>query len=363
MTAVILLSSERPYQRDASWNSPLSFSLDPASLEVKGVSHALTARLGLPGLSWGETLSLSSLCAVPGDAEALSTLLRSGRGLSPFETVLRGHSGENVPVLLSCARENSVYRCSVLELTSLRSYQEIKQKAGAEAVRWQDFTTTAAHELRTPLQPVLGYLSLLYDNYSSYGISDEVARMLGVCLDNVDRERRVVNRMLELSLLDRGEMKNRPTVVDLAALIREVLQSHDFTLRARCEVSVPEGMTVLVDREQFYLVLEGLVSNAVEYSEDPRVVEISCGQEGRRQWVRVRDNGPGIDPAKLKTIFEPFSLGDSETLSRRYGRMGLGLPIAERYARQNGGWIEVESAPGEGSTFTIMLERWDGGAP
>lgn len=281
---------------------------------------------------------------------------------SPCEIVLRGHAGEQVPVLLTCVREGREYRCSVLDLLSLRSYQEMEQKVRAEAARWQDFTTTAAHELRTPLQPVLGYLGLLYDGRTHYGISDEASQMLRVCLENVDRERRIVNRMLELSFLDNGKMKSRPTEVDLAALIEEVLKSHGFTRRARCEVSVPAGMVVQVDKEQFYLVLESIVSNAVEYSKDPRVVEISCGEEGRRQWVKVRDNGPGIDPAKLKTIFEPFSLGDSETLSRRYGRMGLGLPIAERYARQNGGWIEVESVLGKGSTFTIVLEREDSGA-
>ncbi|MBP2146008.1 nitrogen-specific signal transduction histidine kinase [Methanofollis sp. W23] len=358
MTAVILFSSEPPYRAGALYDSSLFFSLDPVSLEVRGISHDLADRLGFPGFSPGKTVPLASLCVDPGDARVLVGRARSGmmEG-SPCELVLRGRAGEQVPVLLTCVSEGATCRCSVLDLTSLRSYQEMEQKAGVEAARWQDFATTAAHELRTPLQPVLGYLGLLHDDHTHYGINDEAARMLGVCLENVNRERRIVNRMLELSLLDSGKVKSRPTEVDLAALIEEVLKSHGFTTRARCEVSVPEGMTVRVDKEHLYLVLEGLVSNAVEYSDDPRVVAITCGQEGGRQWVRVRDNGPGITPDKLKRIFEPFSLGDSETLSRRYGRMGLGLPIAERYARQNGGWIEVESVPGEGSTFTLMLER------
>ncbi|WP_220682532.1 sensor histidine kinase [Methanofollis formosanus] len=360
MTAVTLFSSQRSVPATMLDESPLFFSLDPGSLEISRISQDLASRLGLSGSSSGNLL-LSSLCADPDEAEVFSGLVGTGMAVARFETALRGRSGEEVPVLLSCVPGEEGCRCTVLDLSSLQLYREMDERAGAEAARWQDFTTTAAHELRTPLQPVLGYLSLLLDDRDYYGIRDEAAGMLGVCLENVDRERRIVNRMLELSLLESGDMKNRPVEVDLAALIREVLDSPDFVARAEYRVAVPEGMTALVDRDQFFQVLEGLVSNAVEYGGEQKIVEISCGQEGRRQWVRVRDNGPGIDPAKQRMIFEPFSIGDGEMLSRRYGRMGLGLPIAERYARQNGGRIEMESTPGEGSTFTIVLERRNGG--
>ncbi|WP_265582163.1 sensor histidine kinase [Methanofollis aquaemaris] len=355
MTAVTLFSSEQSSPMTMPGGSSLFFSLNPETLEVNKMSRDLAVRLGFPESSSGNIL-LSSLCTDPNEAEVFSGLVGGGMEVARFETIFCDRSGEEVPVLLSCVPGDRGCQCTVLDLSSLYLFREMEERAGAEAARWQDFTTTAAHELRTPLQPVLGYLSLLLDDRDHYGVGDEAARMLGVCLENIDRERRIVNRMLELSLLDSGEMKSRPAEVDLAALVEEVLDRPDFTSRATFRVSVPEGMTVLVDREQFFQVLEGLVSNAVEYSEGPGLVEISCGQEGRRQWVRVRDNGPGIDPAKQSMIFEPFSIGDGEVLSRRYGRMGLGLPIAERYARQNGGRIEVKSAPGEGSTFTIVLE-------
>ncbi|HDS64010.1 MAG TPA: ATP-binding protein, partial [Methanofollis liminatans] len=76
--------------------------------------------------------------------------------------------------------------------------------------------------------------------------------------------------------------------------------------------------------------------------------------------IIVRDNGIGIEPEKLKAIFKPFYLADEQDLSRDYDRMGLGLPIAERYVRLNGGTIAVESRVGEGSTFTVALQKRGG---
>src|SRR5690606_28434391 len=101
-------------------------------------------------------------------------------------------------------------------------------------------------------------------------------------------------------------------------------------------------------------ILFNLLSNAAKFTEQG-MVALSCSREpGERMVFRVRDNGIGISAESLEVLFKPFSQADAST-TRRYGGTGLGLAISRSYARMLGGDIEVESAPGQGSTFTVDL--------
>jgi nitrogen fixation/metabolism regulation signal transduction histidine kinase len=331
-----------------------AFFFDAKSLCITRADPALAGILGLP-VREIPGMPLASVWEDHADMMTFCRTLERGASILHYETFFHDPSGRPVPVLLSCVPGMPEHRCSVLDVTSLKAFRDARSAGKAE--RWQDFMTTAAHELRTPLQPVFGYLYLLLEDRQKYGLEEEVCRILRICMENVARERNTVNRMLELSLLEEGTVQCDRGPVDLGGTVGEVLACHDFGDDVSISLGIPEHTVIDVDHDQFFIVLESLITNAVQYSKEPKVVEISYAEDAAACYVRVKDNGIGIDPGKIRAIFEPFYLADGEKATRSFNRMGLGLSIARRYARLNGGEIRVESVPGEGSTFTVVLWR------
>jgi PAS domain S-box-containing protein len=219
----------------------------------------------------------------------------------------------------------------------------------------KDFVMTAAHELRTPLQPILGYLHLLLDDPEYFGLTAETGKMLRTCLDNVERERHIVDRMLELSLLYAEKISINPTDVALKPLVADIVRTGEYDHQAEIAIDIPEGAHLVADRDCLYTVLECLISNAIRFNNPPRHVGICYQEDGSYHQISVEDDGIGISPSKLHAIFEPFHLADAEKLSRQYNRIGLALSIARKYITLHGGTIDVNSTVGEGSTFTVRI--------
>ncbi len=226
-----------------------------------------------------------------------------------------------------------------------------------ELDRWRNFINTAAHELRTPLQPILGYLHMILEDPASFALDSETTKLLNLCLENVERERRVVDRMLELGIMDSCKVHLNVSDIDLRQLIATVTRIGGYDTRAELVVDIAPGVCIPGDRDRIFHVIDGLIANAIQYNENPKKVWISYEENGENHYIRVRDNGIGIAPAALGSIFEPFYLADMDNLSRQYGRMGLGLSIAQRYIEMHGGRITVSSEKGVGSVFTIRVPR------
>ncbi|MDD1676359.1 MAG: PAS domain-containing sensor histidine kinase [Methanomicrobiales archaeon] len=221
----------------------------------------------------------------------------------------------------------------------------------------RDFITTAAHELRTPLQPILGYLHLLVDDPEGYALDAETVRILRLCLENVERERRIVDRMLELSILYNGRIDLEVQEIPLRQMLESIVISGGHPVEAELDISVPDDVVIQADKSCMYQVFHTLISNAVRYNNPPRRVWISYASDAKNHYISVRDNGIGIGEKALDAIFKPFHLPDGENLSRQTNRLGLGLAIAREYVRNHGGEIDVKSRLGEGSTFTVRIPR------
>lgn len=243
------------------------------------------------------------------------------------------------------------------EIAPERPEQSIANRLEKETDFRKDFIKTAAHELRTPLQPLLGYLNILLEDAEGFGLSEDVKKMLQKCLENVERERHIVDRMLELSLVYEGKFKLNLEPLPLRTLISSVIEKGGFDGKAEFTIDVPEDIAIVADRDCMYSVLHGLISNAIQFSNPPRKVWISHTCDEKKDLIQVRDNGIGISKEAIGHIFEPFHLLDGERLSRAYNRMGLSLSIARNYIHLHGGEIRVESEVGVGSTFTIHLPR------
>jgi C4-dicarboxylate-specific signal transduction histidine kinase len=218
-----------------------------------------------------------------------------------------------------------------------------------------------AHELNTPLAVVKGLVERLAARPDRSADEAEVALLLRV-LGRLER--------LSESLLDLARVRPpRKTAVDLGLAVREAVTLVDLDRgkgRVRFEQRIPEGFVVEADADRLVQVLVNLLRNAVDAlqgsAEDAPCVEIAAERARRdgADWVSVRvlDNGPGIDPAVLPDIFEPFV---STRLDAR--GTGLGLAVAEGIVREHGGVLLARNRPGRsGAEFEIMLPTTDAAA-
>ncbi|WP_211531241.1 sensor histidine kinase [Methanocalculus chunghsingensis] len=241
----------------------------------------------------------------------------------------------------------------------LRSQLEeliIAQNALKEEIeRKSDFVMVAAHELRTPLQPALGYLTLLTSDPGGFGLTDEVLEILSNCEKNIQKERRIVDRMLDLSVADSGKLTPSSEDIALYQMIEEIITLSGYRRDAVIRDEIPPSAIVQGDQILLSYVFNDIIQNAVRYNDPPREVSIRYAPDGGYHQITIKDNGTGIDPSLRPRIFEPFSIADRQHLTREYNRMGLGLPLALRYVQLHGGDIIVESTLGRGSSFTILL--------
>jgi two-component system OmpR family sensor kinase len=205
----------------------------------------------------------------------------------------------------------------------------------------------ASHELRTPLTTVLGYLDVLEES----GGTDPVVRhrVFRVMREEGGRMARLVEDLLVLARLDEG--REMPAeFVDLVALAREVVGNYPDR---RIELLAPnEDVPVLADPEALRRVVSNLISNAVKHTPPENEILVSVDREGRKAALRVVDEGVGMPEDALPHVFERFYRAES---SRAGEGTGLGLAIVRETVEALEGRIEVQSAPGEGSAFTVRL--------
>ena len=240
---------------------------------------------------------------------------------------------------------------------TVRSEEEIRLKN--ELDRKRDFINIVAHELRTPLQPVIGYLDVLIDDADRFPIPPDALAILQRVRTYVEAERHMVSQILELSLLESVHEHHWPTMepVDVRQIVELVIRQGRYSAEATITVAIPAGLTITSNGPYLHEILDEIISNAVNFSHQPRSISIATGETATEVRIAVTDNGIGIAPDKQEIIFDPFFISDAEKLSRKYGRLGIGLAMAKKRATRIGGSIAVSSILGIGSTFTVTLPK------
>ncbi len=234
-----------------------------------------------------------------------------------------------------------------------RRAQELEEATQTKA----RFLATMSHELRTPLNAVLGYAGLLRDGV--YGqVTDAQDRAVNSIVRRAKDLQLLIDDVLDLSRMEAGRMELRVDEFHPADVISEVREEISSLAREK-ELSLIVRYDlrdeVRTDRAKYKHVLLNLVSNAVKFTPPRGEVEVSVRQGEDDTFVtRVRDTGIGIAHEHLDEIFGNFQQIESGT-TRRFGGMGLGLSLARRMLDHLGGTIDVDSAPGRGTTFTITL--------
>jgi PAS domain S-box-containing protein len=232
------------------------------------------------------------------------------------------------------------------------------------AVRLRDdFLSITSHELRTPVAAVKAQAQLARRRLRAGGA--ELARVedsLGRIVERADRLASLVQDLLDVSRSGSGRLSLAVRDVDLAALAREAVArvaEQLPTIPHRFELELPaEGCPVAADGERIAEVLVNLLENAVKYSPGGAIV-VSVAPETDGARVSVRDEGSGVPPAMLETIFEPFGRAANAVRGAIEG-LGLGLHICRQIVERHGGHIQAESA-GEGRGTTVVF--WIPGRP
>ena len=247
----------------------------------------------------------------------------------------------------------------LINLVDISEKQLLEDKIQLDNERRRGIIVTVAHELRTPLQPILGYLNLLIQDPEGFGIPEDTKKILERCLASVDRERQIINQMLELSVLDSGKLHLNYSKFPLVLLTNSVLDSSGYAAKAEITIDIPKNLVIMADMDRLFGVFDSLLSNAVNFSQPPRKITIFYHSDTSDTFhhISVRDNGTGISENALSSIFEPFQLADAAKLSRRYDRIGLSLSMAKKIMQMHGGDISVESKLRAGSTFTLHLPK------
>ncbi|MCX6688663.1 MAG: PAS domain-containing sensor histidine kinase [Methanoregula sp.] len=229
----------------------------------------------------------------------------------------------------------------------------------------RDIIKAVAQELRTPLQPIMGYLHLLIQDPMTYGITDETRQILDRCIKSVDQERQIINQMLELSVLDSGDAPLEYSVFPVLDLIRKIIETGGYILKAEININVPQELTFEADVHKISMVIDAMIANAVTYSKPPKKIWIIYRIAPLHPFheIEIQDNGLGITDSQLDEIFTPIQPADAHKQKRKYDRVGFSLAIAKKYIQMHGGYISVDSIKNIGSTFTIHIpkQKPDGG--
>ncbi|ALI34063.1 cell wall metabolism sensor histidine kinase WalK [Weissella cibaria] len=240
----------------------------------------------------------------------------------------------------------------------------------------RQFVSNVSHELRTPLTSVKSYVDALQEG----AIDDpEVARnFLAVAQDETTRMIHMINDLLELSRMDSGTMKLETEYVNVGELFNYILNRFDMIIANddkpekyyTIKREIPKvQIWVELDTSKFTQVIDNIMNNAIKYSPDGGVVTARMIDNQKEVVLSITDQGLGIPKKDLGHIFDRFFRVD-KARSRAQGGTGLGLAISKEIIERFGGRIWVESAEGQGSTFSISLpyepydptdDEWDDG--
>ena len=259
------------------------------------------------------------------------------------ERIARGDFSVPVPVRF---RKNQFSRL-------IESFNEMERELSGIEIFRKDFIGNVSHEFKTPLNAIRGYVRELSDPTLT---DEERSEYIRIITEACDRLTGMTTGILLLSKLDNQRFVSEREEYDLTEQIRDaiLMQERDWTKKEiELSLDLEETVTYSSNSEMLSHVWENLLSNAIKFCPDSGgVIKISCRKTEGGVTVVVSDNGAGMDAETKKHIFEAVYQGDT---SHKAEGNGLGLPLVRRIVDLHGGRIDVESSPGMGATFTVIL--------
>jgi signal transduction histidine kinase/CheY-like chemotaxis protein len=237
---------------------------------------------------------------------------------------------------------------------------EAKGAAEEASKAKSEFLANMSHELRTPLNAIIGYSEILLEEAEDLGqdgLKPDVEKIRGAGRHLLG----LINDILDLSKIEAGKMDLFVEEFDVAAVLKDVRETVEpLVTRNGNALEVrhaPDLGAMRSDQVKVRQTLFNLLGNAAKFTKGGRITLEArrlAGGDGDRLEFRVADTGIGMTPEQVARLFQPFSQADAST-TRHYGGTGLGLAITRHFCRMLGGDVAVESEPGGGSTFTVVL--------
>lgn len=220
-----------------------------------------------------------------------------------------------------------------------------------------EFLGIAAHDLRSPLNQIIGAAQLVLADPALAG--GESAEMVEIIQRAAEHMNQLVVNLLDANAIERGEMRLNPQNCDMGALAADVVSAHQPRAHAKQQALVftPPGPlpAIRADRDSLLQVIDNLISNAIKYSPRGKTVRVRVLSKGHRVRCEVCDEGPGLTAADMKRLFGKFARltarptgGESST--------GLGLSIVKKMVEAQQGSVWCESEPGRGATFIVEFQ-------
>jgi signal transduction histidine kinase len=293
----------------------------------------VTLTIVVIALSGGVVVTQSALLPIRRLTRAVSRIVRTGR------------TDERVPLSLDSGRPDAID-----ELTML--FNAMLDKIEGLVTAMRDALDNVSHDLRTPLTRMRGTAEMAL---AAPADVDRYREALADCVEEADRVLLMLNTLMDISEAESGTLQLRQDRVllgDIVAraidLYRDVADAKGVALVSKLQSDV----SVMADGTRLQQVAANLIDNALKYTPTGGRVDVEVTQGGGRALLRVRDNGAGINLDELPRIWDRLFRGDA---SRTERGLGLGLSLVRAIVKAHGGTVDVESALGKGSTFTVAL--------
>jgi two-component system sensor histidine kinase BaeS len=359
LVGIVVLASAAEFVVPTAFDRHMSAMADMMGSQMMGMGmdlfisfrSAVTEALAVAGIA-------ASLAAV------VVSLFVSRRVVLPVQEMMAasqriadGHYDERVGVPSTALRAGpgDAEPDELDELSRLAlSFNQMASRLERTEARRLELIGNVAHELRTPLSAIKGYMEGLID-----GVLPAEAATFQQVFREADRLQRLVHDLQELSRVEAGtfELNLKPTAVaDLVETVTDRMGRQFDEKAVALETDVPPDLSlVLADEDRIGQVLLNLVGNALQYTPSGGRVSLSARRKGKSVRVSVQDTGIGISPEHLSHVFERFYRVD-KSRSRAGGGSGIGLTIARHLVEAHGGQIEAASSgPNQGSAFSFTI--------
>lgn len=307
------------------------------------------------------------------DAQKFEILQSTGK-YTPIEKEYICKDGSRIPIMLGCAFLPGSQDRGVAFVLDIREQKRLEQERAALLTEAQEarqsaelanrtkdeFLAIVSHELRSPLNSILGWAKLLRSRKFDPARVDHALETIE---RNAQAQSNLIEDLLDMSRILRGQLNLDPAPVDLAPIINVVTTNGQLAATAkqihlRSHIA-PEVGHVLGDINRLQQIITNLVTNAIKFTPNNGQVEVSLERMGTQAIVRVKDTGQGISAEFLPYIFERFQQAENSTTRAKDG-LGLGLAIVRHLVELHGGTVAVESPGlGQGATFTVMFPLID----
>ena len=292
-----------------------------------------------------------------------------GEAIAPIEYEYQRQDGTKVDVAMFAAplAHSGGYVALFEDISSRKRFErersewlvrERQARTEAEyANRLKDeFLATLSHELRTPLNAILGWLMMLRQETID---AEKRTHALQVIERNARAQQQIINDILEVAQIVRGQLRLDMQAVDLAAAVETAIESVRPAAAAKRQTIAldvpPLSAIVSADPARVQQILWNLLSNATKYTPRDGRIDVTVHVGAADAEITIRDNGIGIAPETLPHVFERFRQGDAGP-TREYGGLGLGLAIVRHLAEMHGGSVRAASEGlGHGAAFTLVL--------